>query len=526
MTTAPTVPLRALILEDSENDCALLVRALTKGGYDLHYQRVDSAENLLASLDSATWDIIISDFSMPGFKGTAALELLQKSGLEVPFVFVSGTIGEETAVEAMRQGAQDYVMKGNLARLIPAIQRELREFERRREHKDIEKRMRQLEKFEAIGRLAGGIAHDFNNVIGAIMGWSELGEDEVPPESRAGKFFRQIRNHSERAAGLTRQLLAYARRQILEPQNIDLNQVIRETSGLLQKLLSEQIELDMKLDPELKTVRADRSQLEQVFMNLCVNARDAMPKGGRLRIETANLELDEEYCRRHVYGRPGRYVQVAVADTGTGMDSATMERIFEPFFTTKEVGKGTGLGLSTALGVVNQHGGSIEVDSELGKGTTFRVYLPVSDRAEIVHEPAAEPLVVGGTETILVADDHDGMREMTREMLHKLGYRVMVVRDGEEAVREFAASPERIALLLLDVIMPRLSGPDAYEKIAQGHPELPVIFTSGHTDEAAPLVPLLGKKAILLQKPYTPKLLGRKIRELLDQNSSLPTGRA
>src|SRR3984957_13548828 len=442
-----TTALHALIVEDSEDDCALLVRTLAQGGYDVRHKRVDSAEALLASLDEANWDIVLSDYSMPGFSGTAALALIREKGLEVPFVFVSGTIGEEIAVNAMRVGAQDYIMKSNLRRLLPAIQRELRESQIRREHKTIEQRIRQLEKFEAAGRLAGGIAHDFNNVIGAIMGWAELGEGEVPAGSRAAKFFQQIRNHSERAAGLTRQLLAYARRQILEPRNIDLNQVVRDTSGLLEKLIGEHIEVKMDLAADLKAVRADRSQLEQVFMNLCVNARDAMPEGGRLRIQTSNTDLDEEYCRRHVYGRPGSYVKLTVSDTGTGMDQTTIERIFEPFFTTKEVGKGTGLGLATALGVVNQHGGSIEVNSALGKGTSFHVYLPVSENPAELDAQQIDTLVAGGTETILVADDHDGVRDTTREILEKLGYRVILARDGEEAVKQFGSHRAEIALL-------------------------------------------------------------------------------
>lgn len=363
-----SIPLRALIVEDSGDDCALLVRTLCLGGFDVHHKRVDSADSLLKCLDCEQWDIVLSDYSMPGFSGTAALSLVRERGLDTPFVFVSGTIGEEVAVNAMRVGAQDYIMKGNLTRLLPAIHRELQEAQLRRQHKHAEQRMRQLEKFEAIGRLAGGVAHDFNNVIGAIMGWAELGESEVPAGSRAEKFFHQIRNHSERAAGLTRQLLAYARRQVLEPRNIDLNQVIADTRTLLEKLVGEHIEIQFVLAPSLNVIRADPSQIEQVFMNLCVNARDAMPKGGRLKIETSNAELDKDYCRQHVYARPGSYVRLSVTDTGVGMDQATKERIFEPFFTTKDVGKGTGLGLATALGVVNQHGGSIAVESEPGLG--------------------------------------------------------------------------------------------------------------------------------------------------------------
>jgi signal transduction histidine kinase len=348
-------PLRALIIEDSQNDCDLLLSMLGRGGYDVAHKRVCNAATLGTLLEEGQWDIVISDYSMPGFKGTDALAMVRKKGLDVPFVFLSGTIGEEIAVNAMRAGAQDYVIKGKAARLLPAIQRELREAELRRERRQMEQRVRQLEKFEALGKLAGGVSHDFNNVIGAIMGWAELGVDRVSFDSPEAKLFRNIREQATRAAGLTRQLLAYARRQVLEPKNINLNHMVNETTSLLQKAIGEQIEVKIMLAPELQTTRADPSQIEQVIMNLCFNARDAMPKGGHLLIETRNVELDSDYCERRADAQPGRYIQLSVSDTGAGMDPATMERIFEPFFTTKEIGKGTGLGLATVFGIVKQH---------------------------------------------------------------------------------------------------------------------------------------------------------------------------
>ena len=509
--------LRALLVEDSENDAELLVRALRRGGYDVEHRRVDSAAALLENLEVQEWDIVISDYSMPGFTGMAALSIVREKGFDMPFVFVSGTMGEDIAVEAMKTGAQDYIVKGNLSRFLPAIERELREAGVRREHKLVEKRMRQLEKFEVIGRLAGGIAHDFNNVLGAIMGWAELGRGEVLEGSRAGTFFQNILQQSERAAGLTRQLLAYARRQVLEPRNINLNQMIGEATALLQKVIGDHIEVKMVLAPDLKSTRADPAQMEQVLMNLCINARDAMPKGGQLLIETRNADLDETHCRRRVYARPGHYVRLSITDNGTGMDAETQERIFEPFFTTKDVGKGTGLGLATALGVVNQHGGSIDVYSEVGRGTTFHVYLPVS-RVHSDHvQPAEEGPVSGGTETILLADDHEGLREMTIEVLESLGYRVILVSDGEEAVKEFAAHRDDISLLLLDVVMPKMQGPDAYARICELKPDVPVIFTSGYSEEAASLTPLVAKGALIMQKPYGRKELARRVRELLDR---------
>jgi two-component system, cell cycle sensor histidine kinase and response regulator CckA len=508
-------PLRALIVEDSENDCMLLLSILQRGGYAVEHKRVDTAISLKATLDDP-WDIVISDFSMPGFRGTDALSIVRERGLDVPFIFLSGTIGEDMAVSAMKAGAQDYVIKGNVARLLPAIQRELREADARREKKQVEHRLRQLEKFEALGKLAGGVAHDFNNVIGAIMGWAEIGADRVAEGSQEGKLFRKIGDQARRAAGLTRQLLAYARRQMLEPKNINLNQMVKETTGLLEKVIGEQIEIKMALAEDLRITRADPSQLEQVLMNLCFNARDAMPAGGQLLIETRNLDLDEKYCSRHADARPGRWVQLSVSDAGTGMDAATMERIFEPFFTTKDVGKGTGLGLATVFGIMKQHGGFIEVYSEVGTGTAFHVHLPVSEGQAEVLRAADDTPARGGHELILVAEDHDGMRDMAEQILEALGYRLILAHDGDEAIRKFNEHASEISLLLMDVVMPKMSGTEAYEKISAARPGIPVIFTSGYSDQGAYLTSALGAGANVLQKPYGARSLARKVRELLD----------
>ena len=511
------IPLRALIIEDSQNDCDLLLSMLSHGGYDVAHKRVCNAGALGSLLEHGQWDIIISDYSMPGFKGTDALAMVREKGLDVPFVFLSGTIGEEIAVNAMRAGAQDYVIKDKAARLLPAIQRELRDAEIRRESRQIEQRMRQLEKFEALGKLAGGVSHDFNNVIGAIMGWAELGVDRVPSDSPEAKLFRNIRGQATRAAGLTRQLLAYARRQVLEPKNIDLNHMVNETATLLQRAIGEHIEVKIVLAPSLQITRADPSQIEQVIMNLCFNARDAMPNGGHLLIETCNLEVDSHYCERRTDAQPGRYVQLSVSDTGTGMDPATIERIFEPFFTTKEIGKGTGLGLATVLGIVKQHGGFVDVYSELGKGTAFRVCLPAREGVAEPPHHADDAPVRGGTETILIAEDHEGMREMARQILESLGYHLLLARDGEEAVSQFAKHRDKISLILLDVIMPRLNGIDAFEQICKSKVGVPVIFTSGYSDHGPVLESLTTRGASVLQKPYGAKVLARRVRELLDE---------
>ena len=511
-------PLRALIIEDSEEDCALLLRRLRQGGYDVSHQRVDTAEALQNLLREDEWDCVISDFSMPGFSGISALKIVREKDPDVPFIFVSGTIGEDVAVDAMRVGAQDYVLKGNLTRLLPAIRRELADAETRRDHRRAEQKLRQLEKFEAIGKLAGGIAHDFNNVIGAIMGWAELGVEEVPAETRAYKLFLQIREQSERAARLTQQLLAYARRQVLTPRNLNLNDIVGEAMALLQPVIGEQIEIKSVLASDLRTTQADPAQIEQVLLNLCFNARDAMPKGGRLLIETHNAELDEEYCRRSGSISPGHYVRLSVSDNGVGMDASVVEKIFEPFFTTKEKGKGTGLGLATVFGIVKQHLGHIEVYSEIGKGSVFRVYLPAIEAAAEARKEIQEVRVRGGTETILLAEDHEGLRLMSQQMLAALGYSIVLARDGREAIEKFGANPRNISLVVLDVVMPRLGGPAALEHIRGINPSVPVIFTSGYSEESEILSSLVSSgSALLLQKPYPPKDLARKIRDLLDK---------
>jgi signal transduction histidine kinase len=518
-------PLRALIVEDSESDCELLLRALSAGGYEVTHQRVDSADGLQAHLHDGAWDIVISDYSIPGFSGAAALQMIREAHLDTPFIFVSGTIGEDTAVDAMKRGANDYVMKGNLNRLLPAIRRELRDAELRRDHKMNEQRLRQLEKFEAIGQLAGGIAHDFNNIIGAILGWAELGLSECPAEGKLAKALHNIQQQSRRAAGLTRQLLAYARRQILEPRDFDVNKLVFETTTLLQRVIGENIEVKLALALKPQVIKADPSQIEQVVMNLCLNARDAMPKGGELLIETREANLDDEYVAQHPYALTGKHVELIVTDSGTGMDASTLKHAFEPFFTTKEVGKGTGLGLATALGIIRQHRGSIEVESELGKGTTIRVFLPTSAGAEKERQLMDHSPAKGGTETILIAEDNDGMRQMMQETLASLGYRVLAAADGEEATTMFRAHSRDIDLLLLDLVMPRLDGPGAYKEIGKIRGDVPVIFTTGYAEQIE-LPTMDGKSATLLQKPFSARALGAKIREALDSAATSAANRA
>ena len=510
-------PLRALLVEDSEDDALLLVRELKRGGYEIDHLRVDSAAALHAALDSGKWDIVLSDYSMPGFSGSEALAVLRSRNVDVPFVFVSGTIGEEMAVSALRSGAQDYLLKGNLKRLVSAVDRALREADGRRERRRLETQVNQLARFEAIGRLAGGIAHDFNNVLGSILGWAELGQFDLPEGHRARERLAKIRAQAERAAALTRQLLAFARRQVLQPQNLDVNALVSESISLMAKVIGENVHIALNLADDLDPAWADPSQIEQIVMNLCINARDAMPGGGNLTISTEATELKPDAEEYRSYFKPGRYVLLIVADTGTGMDTATLEHIFEPFFTTKEPGKGTGLGLATVYGIVKQHNGFIEVDSEPGKGTRFRVYLPVGKGAVAAREKKPVAETRRGTETILIAEDNDDLREAAREMIEALGYHVLLAHDGEEAVRLFTEHQKNVDMVLLDVVMPRMNGPIALAAMSAMKPGLRAIFTTGYINEADQLAATRRKGVHILQKPYGTETLAQQIRSLLDE---------
>lgn len=317
---------------------------------------------------------------------------------------------------------------------------------------------------------------------------------------------------------MTTQLLAFARRQVLQPRNLDLNNLVSETVGLLRGVIGDQIELKVLLAPDAQVIHADPTQIEQVLMNLSLNARDVMPKGGRLLIATQNVEITEDSGRVRPYGKPGRYVLLSVSDSGIGMDAATLDHIFEPFFTTKEIGKGTGLGLATVYGIVEQHGGFVSVDSELGQGTTFRVYIPVGSGMPEKQIVASGLKAAGGTETILVAEDHEGLREVVRMTLEGRGYRVILAKDGEEAFRLFEANREQIDLVVLDVVMPVLKGPETYHKMRSVRPDLPVIFTTGHSAELVPLDATIGPGAGFLKKPYEPEALSRAVRNKLDRS--------
>jgi len=385
------------------------------------------------------------------------------------------------------------------------------------ERKQLEQQFQQAQKMEAVGRLAGGVAHDFNNLLTAILGSADLVLDDLKPNAPEREEIQEIRRAALRAADLTRQLLAFSRQQVISPTVLNPNAVVANMDKLLRRLLGEDVDLRTVLTPEPGAIKADPSQLEQVVVNLAVNARDAMPGGGKLTIETQNVDLDEEYAGGHVSAQPGSYVMLAVSDTGSGMDAVTQARIFEPFFTTKEKGKGTGLGLATVYGIVKQSGGWIWVYSEPGHGTTFKIYLPrVTEAAAPAAPSPVLPISVRGSETVLLVEDDEMIRALVQKVLKANGYTTLVAESGPAALRLAGQHDGRIHLLMTDVVMPGMNGREVAERLAPAHAGIEVLYLSGYTDDAIVHHGVLEPGIAFLQKPFTPAVLVRKVREVLD----------
>jgi two-component system cell cycle sensor histidine kinase/response regulator CckA len=507
--------LRVLFVEDCEPDIQLSRCILREAGYEVEHDSVFTAAAFAEALRTRDYDVVLCDYRLPGWTGTEVLNLVRESGKELPVVVVTGTLGEETAVEMIKLGAADFVLKDRLSRLPSAIQRALRERQIREECKRAEEQLRQAVKMEAVGRLAGGVAHDFNNLLNIIIGYSDLMMERRAPEF-VEKSLREIRNAADRAARLTRQLLAFSRQQVLEPKVLDLNEVVADMEELLHRMIGEDVELLVLPAQSLGLVRADPGQVGQVIMNLAGNSRDAMPGGGRLTVETTNVTFDENSANQHPDIKPGAYVLLAVSDTGCGMDARTQSLIFEPFFTTKE--KGTGLGLATVYGIVKQSGGFVSVNSNPGQGTTFKIYLPrvEGDRPEPHPAMAVPEASCAGSETLLVVEDEEGVRNMVGDYLRMQGYTVLEAENGEAALRVAGERAGEIALMITDVVMPGMSGHDLALRLEAVEPSIRVLYISGYAQKSVYQYGVLAAGAAFLQKPFGPAELGRKVRKLLD----------
>jgi two-component system, cell cycle sensor histidine kinase and response regulator CckA len=516
--------LRVLQVEDNEDDALLIVRELRRGGYEVVQRRVMGADEMRQALAEEQWDLVISDYSLPTFSGPAALSVLKQSGCDIPFIMVSGTIDEQTAVTALHAGAHDFVLKTRLARLLPAVQRELNDAATRRaqrageeEVKRLEEQVRHAQKMEAVGRLAGGIAHDFNNILTAIIATADLALDtpELPDELRAD--LESILDSGRRAAAITRQLLTFSRKQVVQPRPIDLNEVVQNSEPLLRRLVNQAIRLEMDLVCS-GVVEADPTQVEQVLLNLVVNASDATPAGGVISVSTSDITTHAAAQYDGVALPPGRYAVLRVRDTGSGMDAATLERIYEPFFTTKEAGRGTGLGLATVYGIVNQSGGHIFVHSQPGEGTQFEILLPCIDSAPA---PDAGPITkrgsVSGSEVILVVEDEPAVRAPVCRSLRQLGYFVLEADHGEDALRVLHEYHAPIHLLITDVVMPEMTGAQLVRLLHDWYPQLKVLFISGYSEQLVSSDVLVSEGVAYMPKPFTPEELAQRVRQLLDE---------
>ena len=512
-------PLRVLIVSDRESDALQLIDALRQSGYIPSSARVDTAAALREAL-ALRWDLILATDESARLGTLAALEILHETGADIPLVAISGGVPEEYILEALKAGAADYIRRNHLSRLGVTVSRELSQAEGRRERSRLEQQFRQAQKMDAVGRLAGGVAHDFNNLLTVITGYAELLLAGGAPEGSQRDALKEIQRAAERGGALTHQLLAFSRGQPFTARTVQLNTLLVHMEKMLSRLIGEDVELITVAAAEPATIRTDPGQLEQVVMNVVVNARDAMPGGGKLIIETANAQVDQTYAGPNVDLKPGSYVVLAISDTGMGMDPETVTHLFEPFFTTKAPGKGTGLGLATAYGIVKQSGGAISVYSEPGRGTTVKIYLPSTEAKAAEAAAQSRESSPRGSETILVLEDEARVRKLVCEVLAGRGYKVLEAVRGEEAIRLATEHAGHIHLLLADVVMPEMSGPQALEQIRARHPNMRVLFMSGYTDEAMVHHGILDSGAPFLQKPFLPETLARKVREVLAASAS------
>src|SRR5687767_6203165 len=523
VAVAPGIDLRhirLLVVDDDPQALPLVEMALM----DAHFEReIEVASTVTAGLErikADEHDIYLIDHRLPDGTGINLIHEAKKAGITRPFILMTGYGSGALDEAAFHEGAADYVEKHLLAaHLERAIRYAVRDWHAIRALHDREDQLRHAQKMEAIGRLAGGVAHDFNNLLTAIVGFTDLIVERLEPRDPTADDVREIRKAADRATALTRQLLAFSRKQFLTPTVLDVNETVSGLIHMLPRVIGEHIQTTTRLAPHLPRVWADSSQMDQVLVNLVLNARDAMPAGGQLTIETSFLDMDEEQLRaERLTLQPGRYVLLVVTDSGMGMDDATRARAFEPFFTTKPKGQGTGLGLATVYGIIDQSGGGIGLDTAPGRGTAVRIFLPVTSATKDREEQGETPptvIVRGGSESLLLVEDNDSVRQVTAEALRRRGYTVYEARHAEEALEWAATSRAKFDLLVTDVVMPGLSGPNLAARLVRIHPQLKVLYISGYTEDATAVQGNFWGGVVFLQKPFTPTQLAERVRMAL-----------
>jgi len=511
--------MRLLIIDDNPQDRELIKRAIGKVFPEASYVEVIHQRAFEEAIHPLDYQIVCTDYQLKWSNGIEVLKTIRAHSFELPVIMVTDTGSEEIAAEAMKQGLTDYVLKTHLHRLPIAIKECLERVQFLKERQDLQAQIQQVQKLESLGLLVSGIAHDFNNLLAAIAGFAELGLRESSQETPLVRgYFEHIHQRAEQGTRMTRQLLAFARGTPMEPKYLNMNEQITNLLGFLQTLLGTSVQLDFEPDPALGATYADATQWEQVLVNLCLNARDAMPMGGNLKLVTQQVEIAPHTQHISPYLPAGSYVLVQVKDTGTGMDEQVQARLFEPFFTTKEVGQGTGLGLAMVYGIVKQHHGTIQVQSQPGKGTTFSLYLPAIEHSqESVEEqlPQAEAQAMGDGETILLVEDDPDIQLVMNMVLQDAGYTVLTATNGEEGVALFETHASAIALVIADIMMPKMKGRHFQEHVRRLRADIKVLVISGYQEMDLKRRDLLDARSAFLQKPFELDILVAKVRELL-----------
>jgi signal transduction histidine kinase len=490
---------------------------LLDDGIDCEMIRCENRDKFIQALEKKDFDLIFADCTVPQFNGHHALEMARQLVPEIPFIFVSGTIEEDSAIEALHKGATDYVLKGRLSRLVPAVRRAMAETEEKAKSHEMEQRLRQAQRLEAVGTLAGGIAHDFNNILTIIKGYTSLLPMECDKPARVREIAETIDRASQRGSELVTQLLAFARKSDGAFSSTALNHHVREIASMLRPALPQNIAFELQLEEDLPEIHADAGQVERVLINLATNARDAMPNGGKIIFSTSKVLGEQALLPSD--RETDQYLCLRVTDTGCGMNEATRQRIFEPFFTTKPRGKGTGLGMPVVYGLMQSHNGFIDVKSEPGRGTSISLFFPVPTRplSTQAERPLEAPQSVKGTETVLIVDDEPDVRHFLEIILKSHGYRVLSARDAETALELLPPSPEEVNLLFSDVGLPTIDGFELSRRVRQIQPRIKTILCSGYSDGS--LKTKMAEQSIegFVSKPYNTSELLQAIRGVLDK---------